>query len=481
MDFILYSTVLLVVLALTFFAIEKPYIVATILVFCFVYRFNVELPGPLDARAILTLFLFFRLIVFDKQNLILLKKYLFRDFNWSLLILFLLINFYTTFMNYGSLRGLIQGTSLLIISLLLGFIVIINGQGKKVFLYGIGLAGILTTIDILWSTIMFSSLQIRSLFKVVLLRESFTEHTASNHNPMGLICSYALILIFFSWIKKQTPKTISLPLLFFFSLGLLISTSRSSLIAVVIALTILFLVQKEIQFNLNKVLIGFIGTTLFLVSFYFLYNTILSSGQFKSSFIDQTYYRLYEEPMSLIGGNEGKVFNKQGKLKEGNARGRVERSTKDLKKYFRLDLETQLFGIGQGGYRINNFGEDYNVVNPVDAHNGYVLILVERGIIGFLLYIAVIISLSFKSFKLLNNNLIDTPLIYIILVLVFYAVAQNSELTQSLAFLFFGAAIGNTKENLLVQDINKSKKSSAFSKIDHKGDQKEKILVNSQI
>ena len=46
MEFILYSTGIFAVLVLTFFAIERPYAVATFLVFCFVYKFNIKIPAP---------------------------------------------------------------------------------------------------------------------------------------------------------------------------------------------------------------------------------------------------------------------------------------------------------------------------------------------------------------------------------------------------------------------------------------------------
>ncbi|MFW9928916.1 MAG: O-antigen ligase family protein [Candidatus Thorarchaeota archaeon] len=446
MDLILYSFTLLIALASIFFIIEKPYVAATLLVFSFVYRFNLNLPGPFDVRAYLTIFLFARLVIFDKQNFLIVRKYLFLDFKWILIVIFILLNFFVTYTYYGDLRYQIQYLVLLTISLILGFIIIINGQGKKVFLGGIVLAGVLTTIDIVWSTLTYSSLQIRSLFKMVLLHESFTEHSAYNQNPMGLICSYALILTFAFLIKKQISKVVSIGLILLFSLGLLISTSRSSLIAVILVISIILVVQKEVQFNINKLLTTFIGVIIFFASFYFIYHAILESGQFKSSFIDQTYYRLYEEPLSLIEGNKGKVFDEYGKLKEGNARVRKERTTRDFLKYTRLDLKSQLFGIGQGGYVAKNFGEDYFLVVPTEAHNGYINILVERGLIGLAIYILIIIILSFQSFSLLRKGLINTPLIYVLLTLIFYAIAQNSELTDSLAFLFFGAVIANTKE-----------------------------------
>ena len=468
MDFILYSSALLVVSALLFFAIERPYAVATFLVFCFVYRFNVNLPGPLDSRGLLTLFLLARLFLFDKHNYLLVRKYLFRNFTFVLLVIFILISFYTTYSYYGELKNLVKLFFLIVVSIILGFIIIINGQGQKVFLKGIVLAGIFSTIDLIWSTIKYGTLNIRSLLKTLVLHESLHEYDAYNHGFFALICCFAIIMLYISHIKKQIPVIISAPLILFLSLGVIISTSRSTIIAMIFVFIIIFLVQKEIQFNLKKIMSMILSLALFFISFYFIYNALLSSGDFNTSFIDETYYRLYEEPMSVFGGNKKKVFNERGKAKEGTSEWRYNRSMKDLAKYSRLDLKTQLFGIGVGGYTEQNFGEDFLIGYALGAHNGYVLILVERGIVGLLLYIYIILYLSFKSLKLLRQGLIDVPIVYVFLALAFFCIGNNGELTDQLAFFLLGAMFANIKESLVSNyGIEENQNLSSNSQMDN--------------
>jgi len=468
MDFILYSFAILAVLALLFFAIERPYEVATILVFCFVYQFNVNLPGPLDARGLLTLFLLARLLLFDKHNYLLVRKYLFRDFSFVLLVIFILISFYNTYPYYGELKDQVKLFFLLVVSIFLGFIIIINGQGQKVFLKGIVLAGIFSAIDLIWSTIKYGTLNIRSLLKTTVLHESLHEYNAYNHGFFALICCFAIVMLYVSHIKKQIPITISAPLILFLSLGVIISTSRSTIIAMVFVFIILFIVQKEIQLNLKKVMTMIFSFGLFFISFYFIYNALLSSGDFKSSFLDETYYRLYEEPMSIFGGNKKKVFNKQGEAKEGTSEWRYYRTLRGLTKYSGLNLKTQLFGLGIGGYEIKNFGEDYNRGYTLNAHNGYLLILIERGIIGLLIYIFVFVFLSFKSFKLLRQGVIDTPLVYVFLTLAFFAIGNNGELTDQLAFFLLGAMLANSKEALVSNySFEENQNSSSNSQMDN--------------
>ncbi len=445
MEFVLYSVALLAAVFLLFTAIEKPYFVAAILVFFFIYNLNLELPGPLDARGLLTVVLFARLFLFDKQNYILVKNYLFRDLNGILIIIFLFLSFYVSFSNYGGLQELLKTTILLIVSLILGFIIIINGEGKKVFFNAIVLTGILSTIDILYSSMTYGTLNTKSLIKVIL----FKDLQGGNHNGIGFLCAIAIILVYIYFIRKQLSKKNSFILMFILGLGLLISTSRSSLIALLIVLLISFLVQKEITFNPNKILISFLGIIIFFISFYFVYNTLLSSGQFKSSFVDQTYWRLYQEPMSFFGGNEEQVFDKWGFKMEGTTSWRLERGMNDVLKYSQLDPEVILFGLGIKGYVWSRFGGD-----KLNAHNGYVLLLVERGIIGFLILVFVLINLSIRSLKLLRNQSINTPIVYIILIIMFYTIGQNSDLTTNLAFLLYGAMIGNTKEHQLTEEVH---------------------------
>ena len=285
MNFVLYSLAIFVVLALLFFAIERPYMVAAFLVFCFVYQFNINLPGPLDARGLITLFLFARLFLFDKHNYLLVRKYLFRNFIFFLLVIFILISFYNTYSYYGDIKEQAKLVFLLIVSIILGFIIIINGQGQKVFLKGIVLAGIFSTIDLIWSTIKYGTLNIRSLLKTVLLHESLHEWEAYNHGFFALICCFAIVMLYISHIKKQTPLVISAPLILFLSLGVIISTSRSTILALIFVIIIIILVQKEIQLNLKKIMAMIFSFGLFFVSFYFIYNALLTSGDFKSSIL----------------------------------------------------------------------------------------------------------------------------------------------------------------------------------------------------
>jgi hypothetical protein len=462
MELLVYAFVFLVVAVFIFVTIERPYSIAAFLVLIYVYRFfNIELPGPLDLRGTLTLILLARLFLFDKKNYLFVKNFMFRDLNGVLIFIFLLISCFVTFSYYGDIKGQVFLLIQLIISLILGYIIVNNEEGQKAFFRGVVLAGILCTIDLIFSAITYGSLRTRSLIKVLILGD----HTDWNHNALGLVCALALIMVLIFFVKKRIAKKSSFILMLILTLGLFLSTSRSALMAVIFVSLIFVLVQKEVKIDLNKVFISLFGLVIFFVSFYFIYHALLSSGKIKSELVDQAYYRLYGEPMSIFGSNESQVFNEYGVKKEGNTKWRLGRALSDLSKYSEMDLGIKLFGLGNMGYIYNDIGGDNHF-----PHNGYVLLLIERGIVGFTIFIFVIFSLSYRSFKLIRQNLISTPIIYLLLILAFYVIGQNSELTNYIAFLIIGAAIGNTKEGLLLnkaQDIELTSPDLSLKKMYH--------------
>ena len=62
-------------IAFLFMLIEYPYYLLGVFVFIVFYNYNIDLPGPLDSRGLLTLALFFRLIILIGTILVLLSIY----------------------------------------------------------------------------------------------------------------------------------------------------------------------------------------------------------------------------------------------------------------------------------------------------------------------------------------------------------------------------------------------------------------------
>ncbi len=164
----------------------------------------------------------------------------------------------------------------------------------------------------------------------------------------------------------------------------------------------------------------------------------------KSVLIDNIYWRLYQEPLSLFGVDvEGHDYSVN--VKYGTMSQRYEKSSGDIEKFFKSSIIDQTFGLGEDGYIIEKYSSD----KWGNAHNGYVLILIERGIIGFILFTGVLLFIILESLKISRNSSLNTPIVYLLIFLGVYAVSHNAEITSSLSFIIFGGIIGNNKDTVM--------------------------------
>lgn len=436
MELILLLFAVLIFLLGSFLVIEYPYHLVFILIFLSFYSLNIELPGPLDLRGIITLVLLGRLIFFDKENLQKIFQDLLRDRNIFLIILFLLLSFTVTYFQQPGLGSLLKSTMLSITSLTLGFVIIQNPTGRSSFLYGIILTGLISTFDLAYSSFVLGKLEVTSLIKSFLM----SGYVSTNHNEPGLYAGLALIVAFFLHNRYQEKKKLFVTIIGILTVGVLLSTSRSSALGLIVVFLIMAFV-KEYTINFQKIVLIVISVIFTITIFFFSYSFV-SKAENNNSMVDKLYYRLFEEPLSMFGYNKTKKYGKySGDEVGGSIQFRLNKLKQDTDKYTDSDLSKQLFGFGIKGYedfRANRFGNTGYLRN-FNAHNGYLLILIERGLVGLILFIVLLISLSFKSLK--YNNIM-VPSVYLIIVIATFAIGQNNELTSPLIFLIFGTVIG---------------------------------------
>ena len=253
------------------------------------------------------------------------------------------------------------------------------------------------------------------------------------------------IYIYLFYIRKEFNKLSSWLLMFILGMGVLVSTSRSTIISIVIVFIIIMITQKEITFNIRTVFNFFLVGMVFFISFYFFYNIILKSSGIEKSTMDQIYWRLYEEPLKIFGSDVNVYNDDSGKEKEGTMTWRYLRSMSDLQRYSTLRTDQKIFGIGIGGYERTNFAHDVDYA--LNAHNGYVLLLIERGFLGLVLFLTFSIGLSIKAMIYTRRYYIHTPIVYLFILLLIYGIGQNGELTDIPAFLMLGGMIGNLAYN----------------------------------
>ena len=151
--------------------------------------------------------------------------------------------------------------------------------------------------------------------------------------------------------------------------------------------------------------------------------------------------------MQMFGLSDSKQFDIYSqKKREGSIKFRAEKWEEDFNKYTDLDFTIQLFGIGVNKYHKiseKRWGVWDNFKGTYAAHNGYLIILVERGILGLILFLAIIFQLTSSSFKVIKINQVRTPVIYLFLFIALYSFSQNEELVNIYSYLFMGGAIGN--------------------------------------
>jgi len=447
MEIFIYIFAAILGVALLFVLIEHPYYVAGLVIFMMVYRFNIETPLPLDARGLLTLILFIRLYVFDKRNASIVNTYLPRNKVFWLILVFTLIVIIMPVINSEKFTSLLKEIILNLVVLVIGFLVLMDEKGKKVFLYSILAVSITSSMDLIYTYIIGGGLNIVRVVDVLMRKQLLFP---INHNFSGMLSSLGLLFIYLLYARKELPKLLLVILGTLFFAALILSTSRSALLAFILVFILMNFIEVDLKENIRKFVMYGVGAVSFLVIFFFMYNLFLKT-QSKNQFVDKIYYRLIDEPLQIFGLSDTKDFDFYShKKKQGSMKFRAEKWGEDFKKFRYLSLSVQGFGLGPKKYseiskkeyrNAGKFAGDFK--RQLAAHNGYLIILVERGVLGLTLYLLILISISVSAFKVIKHYQLKTPVIYLYLFIAFYSFAQNSELVGVYAYLLMGGVLGN--------------------------------------
>jgi len=315
-----------------------------------------------------------------------------------------------------------------------------RGYGKKTIVLAILMAGLFSTADLVFSYFTTGSLIIYKIVDIFIIGE----HLPFNHNFFGAICGYALITIFLLHLTKGINRFFSYPLIVIFVLGIMVSTSRMTFLSVFLTLIILLLTNKSLQLNIKKIFIsGLIGIILLgIVSLSYSY--ILSAMNIKSEFAEQIHYRLIEEPLSILQGEEIKKF-KGTKRVEGTMRWRYYKILRDMDKFSSQTINKFLFGFGTGGY--SKIGQiEYRggkVAFQYSSHNFYVNTISEKGIVGLVFFYVFFIFLLLSIIKLAMKGHISFSLVYLLIYMLIYTFGGDPKLTGRFAFLLYGTLIAD--------------------------------------
>lgn len=455
MEIIIYILAALIGLLGLFLIIEFPYHFIGFFIFIIHYNYNIELPGPLDLRGWLTVVLFLRLLVFDKENATFIFNFIIKN---HLFLLILFFGFYFITVTYFTSNTYLTPIRLFvfqIIGLLIGFIAVYRGYAKESFFYAFIAAGLFSTADLIYHYITSSGSGF--LFTRILDMVTKSEYsTEINHNWFGMLIGVAFLTVFVMTIKDQIKKSFGYILLIIFGFGVLFSTSRGTMLALIVALFLSFFILPKGLFNFKKVITYGLGIVLVFIILLSSFFAIIKSLNIESNFSERIYYRLVEEPLSMLGVESKVVYSSKDNIKEGTINWRITKALRDLNEFNRIKLSTQLFGFGYEGYfKIAEKKYDpWDMSFKIISHNGYVLVLIERGVIGFLV-LSILYGLLLKtSIKTFQTAIESFPFFIIIIFYLVFTVSAQAELLNRMSYILFGGVIG---QSILVQKQNETK------------------------
>src|SRR5207253_1538102 len=88
-----------------------------------------------------------------------------------------------------------------------------------------------------------------------------------------------------------------------------------------------------------------------------------------------------------------------------------------------------------GGFLARDIGHGY------DAHNGILLLLIETGFIGFIIYFTLVMSFWSK----IRKYKLSSPAFKAIVFIIIYVTSHNKEITSFFAFTIMGSLIAEIK------------------------------------
>jgi len=268
-----------------------------------------------------------------------------------------------------------------------------------------------------------------------------------NHNTPGILAGLGVVYIYLAWYRTKLNRFLLIMVGFLLLLGLFISTSRSALLAIMVTIVIMTLIESDLRHNIKRIFQMGAATVVLLVGFFFVYNAFLiKTNSNEHTFLNTVYYRLFEEPLQMFG-EEKAAFNKwTGNRIKGSMKFRSARWQHDFGKFTSLGLSYQVFGLGPKGYldiAQKIYAKNNNIYQRLAPHNGYLIILLERGILGLVLFLILIVLILISALRASKNHQIQLPFIYLLVMLLVYTIAQNAEITSASSYLTFGAIIGD--------------------------------------
>ncbi|MEP7375366.1 MAG: O-antigen ligase family protein [Chitinophagaceae bacterium] len=427
--------------------ITKPELIAVLFFTITIADINFELGGlPINARALIGLALFGRTIISPKN----IGQVRFLSNPKILLIIgFTLYTFLVTAFNDLITPAFVKQAFLTLIAVYCGYFYYMKRGDIFYLKISLILAALICFLDLGYTYSAFGEFPVQRVYHMLLgVPIEYDEEgkilEIINHNFYGLICGTAFVVIINDFINQKSPNKLILLLLPIMFLGVLMSTSRSTLLGIIVISIVLIVRELKHKERAQKAMLLITMAIGILFLSLFLFTTLQSYFSLESDFVERISQRLIDEPVAVFNKHLGMNYNANA-LEAMDWR--EEASADAFAAFMNLSSLEQIFGIGYWGFIVRDLG--HTGLNP---HNGFLLLLIETGLVGLLIYVILIATIIARSLKV-NANI--PPLVTTLIFIIFYCIGQNGELTSSITFLFVATLIAEN-EHLALQNQPKN-------------------------
>lgn len=409
--------------------VKKPEWLAIVLFTAIIAEINFDVPGmPMNFRAICSLCLLARVMGMPANDRY--PRFFSTGYAWHIMF-FVLYMMAITAKNNLLEMGQVKEFILSFVAAYLGYFFYMRQNGYQLFKWAIIFAGLVCFGDLAYTYAFVGGFPVQRFYYLFV-----PAYEVFNHNFFGYICGASFIFLLNDYLCSTKNVKINLWLMPVMFLGVLLSTSRSSLLIMMILAMIL--VARELMSSKKK---GKKAYTLISITFVcllitlFIFQIIQEFIASDSEFLKQITGRLIDEPVAILNRALGNDYNANNL---DSMDWRAEASALAYYRFVNLIPEEQLFGIGYNGFLARDYGFAY------DAHNGILLVMIEFGIFGFLVYYSLLIMMIIKSVRMKLNSPFTLVLIYMIL----YVASHNKELTAFFCFLVHGSLAAHMQVRL---------------------------------
>jgi hypothetical protein len=404
---------------------KKPDLIALLLFTLVVADVNFEIAGKIPLRTTITVLLFLR--IFGEQQSLGHPSFFSNGLTWHL-IFFLGYIALVSMMNGLLDTALIKEFLLSCISASLAYYYFFKNNGHSVLKNAMILGGLICVIDLAFTYAVYGGFPVvRFYYHLQPWRFEY-----NNHNFFGYICGTCFVFLLSDYLSAKATNKYTLWLMPPMFLGVLLSTSRGALVAMII-MTVFLLGKAFMSATKGKRASRILSITVVcIILAIFIIPIATSVLGIQTEFLETLTTRLVDEPLAMINKMMGNNYKTESME---TVEWREEASNLAYKYYVNLPSNDQALGIGYGGFLARDIGHGF------DAHNGILLLLIETGFIGFIIYTTLVLSFwsKVRSFKL------SSPAFNSIVFIILYVTSHNKEITSFFAFLIMGSLIAEIR------------------------------------